>query len=254
MEVTGGGAVSNTPPHKAPKKRRSVGGRLRDFLVPSASSSALAVVSSGDERRSRGSFDLSALRSNKEERPKWTQQASSNGSSTFRTPPMDGSVIQETSPIETRPSLPSRHSIQLTPGSYTSLYNDEPAKMKWGGVGGIQGEGDEDSERMQAGRKKEGVLWGAGAWEGLGGQGRERAKWESASPDIEERMLIISEFWVVLEQSRIYEYRDGLGKPEAPKAAIDLKFASVREGRGTERRFGGWSLSELEIDNQCSRS
>ncbi len=47
------------------------------------------------------------------------------------------------------------------------------------------------------------------------------------------------EFWVVLEQSRIYEYKDsGLGKPESAFAVIDLKFASIREGRGTDRRFG----------------
>ncbi|KAK4684385.1 hypothetical protein P7C73_g5792, partial [Tremellales sp. Uapishka_1] len=55
-------------------------------------------------------------------------------------------------------------------------------------------------------------------------KGGARGKWEK--------------FWVVLEHSRIYEYRDtGLGKPEAAHAVIDLKFASVREGRGTDRRF-----------------
>lgn len=28
------------------------------------------------------------------------------------------------------------------------------------------------------------------------------------------------------------------GQPGSPHAVIDLKFASVREGRGTDRRFG----------------
>jgi hypothetical protein len=42
------------------------------------------------------------------------------------------------------------------------------------------------------------------------------------------------------------QYRDNnLVKPDAAHAVIDLKFASVREGRGTDRRFGelafGWS-------------
>jgi hypothetical protein len=92
---------------------------------------------------------------------------------------MDGNIISETSPVDSRPPLPSRHSIQLTPGSYTSPFADESPKTTWGGVGGVQGKGDEDSQRIQAGRKKEGVLWGAGAWEGVGGAGKERARWES---------------------------------------------------------------------------
>jgi hypothetical protein len=49
----------------------------------------------------------------------------------------------------------------------------------------------------------------------------------------------MEEFWVVLDRSRIYEYRDAeLERPETAHAVIDLKFASVREGRGTDRRFG----------------
>ena len=48
-----------------------------------------------------------------------------------------------------------------------------------------------------------------------------------------------TELWVVLDRSRVYEYRDSsVGKPESAHAVIDLKFASVREGRGTDRRFG----------------
>jgi hypothetical protein len=45
-------------------------------------------------------------------------------------------------------------------------------------------------------------------------------------------------FWVVLANSSLYEHRDATpGKPEASATVIDLKFASVREGRGTDRRF-----------------
>ncbi|ORX33954.1 hypothetical protein BD324DRAFT_185089 [Kockovaella imperatae] len=61
------------------------------------------------------------------------------------------------------------------------------------------------------GRKKEGVLWGTGTWEELG-----RTK----------------ELWVVLDRSCIFEYHS----LSSPHAMIDLRFASVREGRD-DRRF-----------------
>lgn len=50
--------------------------------------------------------------------------------------------------------------------------------LKVGGVGGLGAGGDEDEQREEAGRKKEGVLWGIGAWEGLS-KGPSRNKWES---------------------------------------------------------------------------
>ena len=44
--------------------------------------------------------------------------------------------------------------------------------------------------------------------------------------------------WVVLDHSKIYEY-GGIDTTQFEcQAAIDLRFASVREGRDTERRFG----------------
>ncbi|WVQ83139.1 hypothetical protein IAT38_005277 [Cryptococcus sp. DSM 104549] len=95
-----------------------------------------------------------------------------------------------------------------------------------GGVGGLGAGGDEDERREEAGRKKEGVLWGLGTWEGLTKGSGGKGKWEK--------------FWVVLDHSSIYEYRDNAGRPGIPGSAhavIDLKFASVREGRGTDRRF-----------------
>lgn len=46
----------------------------------------------------------------------------------------------------------------------------------------------------------------------------------------------MADFWVVLAHSKVYEYRDG-NKGESTATVIDLKFASVREGRGTDRRF-----------------
>lgn len=54
------------------------------------------------------------------------------------------------------------------------------------------------------------------------------------------RNLLTAGFWVVLANSSLYEHRDvssGTGKPESSATVIDLKFASVREGRGTDRRF-----------------
>lgn len=100
------------------------------------------------------------------------------------------------------------------------LPQPQPAATNPGGVGGLNGAGDEDEQREQVGRKKEGVLWGTGVWEELD-KGGGRSKWER--------------FWVVLAHSNIYEYRE---KQDGTAATvIDLKFASVREGRGTDRRF-----------------
>lgn len=42
----------------------------------------------------------------------------------------------------------------------------------------------------------------------------------------------------MLAHSKMYEYKDaGPNKPESATTVIDLRFASVREGRGTDRRF-----------------
>lgn len=46
------------------------------------------------------------------------------------------------------------------------------------GVGGVNGAADEDERREAVGRKREGVLWGAGVWEELGRVGG-KLKWES---------------------------------------------------------------------------
>jgi len=44
--------------------------------------------------------------------------------------------------------------------------------------------------------------------------------------------------WVVLDHSKIYEY-GGIDTTQFEcQAAIDLRFASVREGRDIDRRFG----------------
>lgn len=48
------------------------------------------------------------------------------------------------------------------------------------GVGGVNGAADEDERREAVGRKREGVLWGAGVWEELGRVGN-KLKWESMS-------------------------------------------------------------------------
>ncbi len=45
----------------------------------------------------------------------------------------------------------------------------------------MNGTGDEDDKREEVGRKKEGVLWGAGNWAAVNKAGG-RGKWESESP------------------------------------------------------------------------
>ncbi|KLT42969.1 hypothetical protein CC85DRAFT_284926 [Cutaneotrichosporon oleaginosum] len=111
-----------------------------------------------------------------------------------------------------------------TPSSRSKVLADTAAKLNGVQVGGVGGlDGTEDEQRELVGRKKEGVLWGTGSWEALD-RDPGRSKWER--------------FWVVLANSSLYEHRDATpGKPEASATIIDLKFASVREGRGTDRRF-----------------
>lgn len=48
--------------------------------------------------------------------------------------------------------------------------------------------------------------------------------------------------WVVLDHSKIYEY-GGIDTTQFEcQATIDLRFASVREGRDVDRRFGTFSI------------
>ncbi|ODN79614.1 hypothetical protein L202_03557 [Cryptococcus amylolentus CBS 6039] len=134
-----------------------------------------------------------------------------------------------------RHSMDSSRPLNFGPSPTPSLTQPEQsaiglghptgASIGVGGVGGLGAGGDEDEQREEAGRKKEGVLWGMGTWEGLNKGAGGKGKWEK--------------YWVVLDHSSIFEYRDdgSSGPPGGAHAAIDLKFASVREGRGTDRRF-----------------
>nr|XP_018265375.1 uncharacterized protein I303_01741 [Kwoniella dejecticola CBS 10117]OBR87533.1 hypothetical protein I303_01741 [Kwoniella dejecticola CBS 10117] len=254
---------------KMHKIHRSVGGRLRDFLTPSGSSSNLATLQAGPtERLSRVSLDsgytpapvpvrrktegsitptsqdVGKLSTHPEfpvPTPSPTAPSTSSASASI-TPPLPPKDV-------VRPRLPSRHSVQMTTGTdYVSPFiasNAYPVppipfesspdlrttcevdtvkprhsvdggRPSLGGVGGLGAGGDEDERREEAGRKKEGVLWGLGSWEGLNKATGGKGKWEK--------------FWVVLDHSRIYEYRDNkTGVPEGAHAVIDLKFASVRE-------------------------
>ncbi|WWC68030.1 uncharacterized protein I206_101949 [Kwoniella pini CBS 10737] len=173
--------------------------------------------------------------------PSSSSQSNSSAGTTPPLPPKDAGAV--------RPRLSSRHSVQMPTGNnYVSPfiasdaysvppipYEDSPdlkslsdkvssksrqsldgGRPSFGGVGGLGAGGDEDERREEAGRKKEGVLWGLGSWEGLNKATGGKGKWEK--------------FWVVLDHSRIYEYRDNkTGVPESAHAVIDLKFASVRE-------------------------
>jgi hypothetical protein len=187
------------------KIHRSVGGKLRELLSSSTSSTSLA----GDksvERLARSSIDsgygnLIAPRPRvQRDIPEETGLGVSIGytSTPSSLPP-------------SRPALSSRHSLQIPPRGYTSpflppelfpldinasdirLTDSEVASPDTAGpstpvgqagrvmgVGGISGTGDEDETREAVGRKKEGVLWGGGVWEELGKTGP-KIKWESES-------------------------------------------------------------------------
>lgn len=77
-----------------------------------------------------------------------------------------------------RMSLDSSPDLRLpnAPGLRAEIVSD--AGRGVGGVGGLGAGGDEDERREEVGRKKEGVLWGAGVWEGLS-KSSGKAKWES---------------------------------------------------------------------------
>lgn len=246
--------------HKARKQKlhRSVGGRLRDFLTTSASSTSLAGMAErvNGDRSGRMSFDQS---------PGHVRDLGISSTTIIPESAMEeeiepkSSLLQTTIPFPaskptvTRPDFSSRHSLQLPRGDYISPFL-APFNSPQGIGFGARTERDEDTERVEVGRKKEGVLWGAGVWEGVSKSGG-KGKWESEPMICSRRNLtdevrvlgcagslshLRSEFAECIQAIELMlQYRDnGLGRPETAHATIDLKFASVREGRGTERRFG----------------
>lgn len=106
--------------------------------------------------------------------------------------------------IESSPDL----RIPDTPGLNAAIVNTTVRGV--GGVGGLGAGGDEDERREEVGRKKEGVLWGAGVWEGLS-KSSGKAKWESKpTKRLSCRAWLMADFWVVLDRSSIYEVSPNL--------------------------------------------
>ena len=179
------------------KVHRSVGGRLREFLTHGGSAPNLAGIASGDKSSgasldgldSRG--DIGTIMTRLTTMPRAGVSEDSDPSViAMPCPPIDGNNIHQTFtpplPLGTptpRPTLPFRHSIHVPrepflPHPFLTPPDSSLAPAKYGGVGDFDGSGDEDGLREEVGRKKEGVLWGAGVWEGLtkpSGKG----KWES---------------------------------------------------------------------------
>jgi len=205
---------------KMHKLHRSVGGRLRDLLSSSGSSTNLVSEDRGHTgaRSSRTSFD-GPFRRPDPPRSLPPSKTSDNG---LTSPPLNdsnGKMLMSTpdlgprrpSTTSPRPSLQPRHSMHasrapeyvtpfmaseaaagpipfesspdirlMVPPHPNFAHTDTPRSMGVGGVGGLGAGGDEDEQREEAGRKKEGVLWGAGTWEGLG-KAAGKSKWESES-------------------------------------------------------------------------
>ncbi|BEI89051.1 uncharacterized protein CcaverHIS019_0204130 [Cutaneotrichosporon cavernicola] len=243
-----------------PKKR--IGGKIRGLF---SSSSSVATPALAERAPPVSSSNLAALTSRKSvdvskvasagishiSDPRLISTTSSQGKSSERAA-VQATIGDTTSAFPMPPLRPvradGRHSVDVrrsipipggrgpfvaadeamptpsTPSSRAKVLADTAAKLNGVQVGGVGGlDGTEDEQREQVGRKKEGVLWGTGSWEALD-RDPGRTKWER--------------FWVVLANSSLYEHRDAPpGKPEASPTTIDLKFASVREGRGTDRRF-----------------
>ncbi len=190
-------------PAKNHKNHRSVGGRLRDLLSSSGSSTSLAAIDNTD-RSARMSLDVACGRRDSvvartpRSIPEQTLSEEDDvDTTTAPTSPTDNEPASQSFPFPSStpfvpakntsapPSLPSRHSVHVPQAPFLPLAVDassdlRSAPARFGGVGGLDGTGDEDAKREEVGRRREGVLWGAGTWEGMtkpGGKG----KWESTS-------------------------------------------------------------------------
>jgi hypothetical protein len=115
-------------------------------------------------------------------------------------PPLPPGAAPSGSTCE-RPPILTRHSIHIDPSNHDYGAMSPPDRlplspgfalhsspvtqmtgsptMMFGGLGGTKGTGDEDERRELAGRKKEGVLWGLGSWDGLSKAGGRSSRWES---------------------------------------------------------------------------
>ena len=256
---------------KIHKIQKSVGGKLRDLLSSSSSSANLSSIERGERGdKPRQSLDMGMTRAN----------PSRSSLQLLASPIEDLALLPSSFPPvaksrrsssnSQRPTPISRHSMHVhRPSDYISPFVASqagvnsiftaPAEMMptgytdirrveaVGGVGGLGAGGDEDDKRIEAGRKREGMLWGAGTWEGLTSKPSAKSKWERK---LHRRVTLPPElmegYWVVLDHSSIYEYQESvIDRPDSAHEIIDLKFASVREGRGTDRRFGG--LTRLSL-------
>lgn len=186
-------------PRKMHKMSTSMGGKLRGLFSSSNNSNPLPTLaerappvssaSIAPRTTGRKSFDISAR---------------SLANTGWGQPSLRSS---QQAPRTEKPVQRSRHSLQVPQGQYRSpfhpadgppqlpspsIYNERrthalaetSAKLNGavsvGGVGGLNGAGDEDEQREQVGRKREGVLWGTGTWEELD-KGGARGKWERES-------------------------------------------------------------------------
>ena len=208
------GIENKRAPRKMHKLHRSVGGKLRELLSSSGSSRDLISADRG-ERSLRLSQDsgqtarpVSIVSTN---RPiSLVSSPPSMSDPLLQTPAQMPSVAtpaRRPSTTSPRPSIQPRHSMHATRASeYVSPFLASQAQAgnlplpfdsspdlrsslkspvqgtRLGGVGGLGAGGDEDERREEVGRKKEGVLWGAGVWEGLT-RAPTKAKWESKSID-----------------------------------------------------------------------
>lgn len=105
--------------------------------------------------------------------------------------PVSGIGYSRTSPNPSMASISPHPMPNIGLGHPTAAAIPGSIGMGVGGVGGLGAGGDEDELREEAGRKKEGVLWGLGTWEGLTKGSGSKGKWEK--------------YWVVLDHSSIYE-------------------------------------------------
>lgn len=133
-----------------------------------------------------------------------------------RTPSVSIASALSTSPPSTAPSMPA---ASLNAPSIASQASTSPAS-KFKGIRDL-----EDSSASSGGTfKKEGLLWALSRPSGpFDAKAINKQGWHK--------------FWIVLDQGKLSEYVNWKDKLDLHMEPIDLRMASVREARGSERRF-----------------
>ncbi|OQO07524.1 hypothetical protein B0A48_07221 [Cryoendolithus antarcticus] len=142
------------------------------------------------------------------------------GQDSSRVPSYASNGTVSTSPPSTgvASSAPSSGSL-VAPGNPSSVLSASPnSRFK-----GIRDLDDTSGTPNSGAFRKEGLLWALSRPGGMDPKGLNKQAWHK--------------FWIVLDQGRLSEYVNWKEKLDLHMEPIDLRMASVREARNSDRRF-----------------